>query len=50
MDPCWANQNPNLNPPIEKASKFSLKSIPKQKETINQTVSKIKTYFKFSFQ
>ena len=47
MDPCCANQNPSLNPPINILSRYSLNKIEKQNDTRNQTDKSIATYFRF---
>jgi hypothetical protein len=43
IDPCCANQNPSLNPPILKLFKKSLNIIPAPNENINQKNNRIKT-------
>ena len=50
MLPCCANQKPNLKPPNLNWSKKSENRMPKPKETINHTESRIEIIFKFSCQ
>ena len=50
IEPCCANQKPNLNPPKRISFKASLNKIPAPKETTNQIDSNITKYLRFSFQ
>ena len=48
--PCWANQKPNLKPPIWISSSTSDQIIPNPNEAKNQIVIKKAKIFKFDLQ
>ena len=50
MAPCWANQNPSLNPRKETLSSSSIQNMLNPKDINAQTISKQDKYNIFFFQ